>query len=291
MRRFGVEIEAGLQAGRTLQDVQAALAAAGLGGERQGYSGYSQTSWVVKTDGSVSGGVEVVSPPLDFDDEAQRGQVDRAVAAIQGTCTTHRSAGIHVHVESSDLNAEQLAGVARTFVHFEDVLFRLASSGWTTIRPGSRTYCKPFGAEQAKKLAKAKTDNAIRTAYYESPRHPTTQHSHGSRYFALNLHSHWYRGTIEFRLFNSSLNATRVQTYIAIAMAIVQDGRLGHKRSVNKAFRLGGMADGTTDAAKAFFQFLTVVRYHAGMSLADYRNLKKIWKDSRAQQAFTTSIY
>ena len=290
MRRFGLEVEAGLQPGRTIYDVQRALSSVGLGGERTNYTGHSQTHWVVKVDGSVSLGVEVVSPPLDFDNEEQRGQVDRAMEAIRTVCRTDRSAGIHVHVESSDLAASQLAGVVRTFVHFEDILYRLASSGWNTIRPGSRTYAKPFSVEQSKKLAKARTDGAIRLAYYESMYHPTS-HSHGSRYFALNLHSHWYRGTIEFRLFNSSMNTMRVQTYIATAMAIVQDGRKGHKRSVNKAFRLGGMAAGVTDGAKAFFQFLTVVRYHADMSLEDYRNLKRIWKDSRAQQAFTGSIY
>lgn len=288
MRRFGVEIEAGLQSGRTMNDVCVALRNAGLGGSSQRYTGHSMTEWVVKLDGSVSGGVEVVSPPLDFDDEAQRGQVDRAVAAIQSVCRTHSSAGIHVHVESSDLNAEQIGNVARTFAHFEDVIYRLASSGWTTIRPGARTYCKPLTATQVSGLARAKTADAVRLAYYGPGRGATAGHGDSSRYCGLNLHSHFYRGTIEFRIFNSSLNAMRIQTYIAMAVAMVQDGRNNKKRSVAKRYVLGGMAAGTTDGAKAFFSFLAMFRYDAGMSLVDYRNIKKVWKDSKAQQDFTS---
>lgn len=284
-------MEAGLQRGQTLRDVCSALAAAGLGGRSSGYSGHSMTEWVVKLDGSVSGGVEVVSPPLDFDDPDQRGQVDRALAAMQTVCTTNVQAGIHVHVESRDLSAEQVGSVARTFTHFEDILYRLASSGWNTIRPGARSYARPLLAAQVDGLSKAKTDVQLQVAYYGSASVLPRSHGDSSRYYALNLHSHFYRGTIEFRLFNSSLNAMRVQTYIAVCMAIVQDARKGHKRSINKAYRLGDMAAGRADAAKAFFRFLTITRYEADLSLEDYRNLKKVWKDSKAQQNFSTYGY
>lgn len=288
MRKFGIELELGLQPGCSIHQVSDALRAAGLGGATHGYSGHSQTHWVVKLDGSVNNGVEVVSPPLDFDDPAARAQVDTAIAAIKDYTKPVPAAGIHVHIESRDLTPRQVAGVARTFSHFEDVLYRLASSGWRTIRPGTRQYAYPLTEGQVQQLAKAKTEEDVRSAYYGRGGSFAAGHGHHSRYCGLNLHSHFYRGTIEFRIFNSSLNRKRVQTYIAICMAVVQDARNGHLRSVNKRGRLGDMAAEVRDAAKEFHHFQAVVRYQeGGMNLDDYKNLKVLWKDSRAQQPIT----
>lgn len=289
MRKFGIEVEMDLPVGLSIGDVLSALRTEGLTSATSlhSYVGHSNSEWVVKTDGSVPGGFELVSPPLDFDDEHQRKQVTRAIQVLQNLrCRTTPSAGIHIHVESRGMEAEQIGSVARTFAHFEDVLFRLASSGWRTIRAGARQYARPMSDRQYASLARAKTEQQVMNAYYGRGGGVfTSSHGHHSRYCALNLHSHFYRRTIEFRMFNTSLNPMRVQTYVAVCLAIVQDAKNGKKRSVQKRYKLGGMADGTTDPEKAFFNFLTVVRYHAGMSLEDYRNLKKIWKDSLPQQS------
>lgn len=285
MRKFGVEIELGLKDGATRATVSSALRAVGLGGTAQGYSGHDEHYWVVKTDASVYNGVEVVSPPLDFDNPEQRAQVTTAVRAIQPHCQPVPSAGIHVHIESRDLTPRQISGVARTFTHFEDVIYRLASSGWQTIRPGAQQYAYPMDERRTDAISKAKSERALKQAWYGAHSDGSWSHGDGSRYHALNLHSHFYRGTIEFRVFNSSLNPKRVNTYVAICMALVQDARNGHLRSVKKATRLGAMANGSADGAKAFFRFQQIVRYFGDMGLADFKNLKVLWKDSRAQQA------
>ena len=41
-----------------------------------------------------------------------------------------------------------------------------------------------------------------------------------SRYHALNLHSVFSKGTIEFRMFNSTLHAGEVKSYIQLCLAI-----------------------------------------------------------------------
>ena len=41
-----------------------------------------------------------------------------------------------------------------------------------------------------------------------------------SRYHALNLHSVFQKGTVEFRMFNSTLHAGKVKTYIQFSLAI-----------------------------------------------------------------------
>ena len=45
-------------------------------------------------------------------------------------------------------------------------------------------------------------------------------HYHASRYHALNLHSVFQKGTVEFRMFNSTLHAGKVKTYIQFSLAI-----------------------------------------------------------------------
>ena len=41
-----------------------------------------------------------------------------------------------------------------------------------------------------------------------------------TRYYALNLHSVFYRGTVEFRCFNSTLHAGRAAAYVNLCLAI-----------------------------------------------------------------------
>ena len=46
------------------------------------------------------------------------------------------------------------------------------------------------------------------------------EHYHNSRYHCLNLHSVFQKGTIEFRLFNSTTHAGKIKAYIQFCLAI-----------------------------------------------------------------------
>ena len=45
-------------------------------------------------------------------------------------------------------------------------------------------------------------------------------HYDNSRYRALNLHSVFSKGTVEFRLFNGTMHAGKIKTYIQLSLAI-----------------------------------------------------------------------
>ena len=45
-------------------------------------------------------------------------------------------------------------------------------------------------------------------------------HYNKTRYYALNLHSVFYRGTVEWRCFNSTLHAEKVAAYVNLCLAI-----------------------------------------------------------------------
>lgn len=284
--KFGIEIE---YIGPTAELIEA-LAVEGLGQRRgiHSYIGHDERYWIVKLDGSVGGGGELVSPPLNFDDPEQREQVTRAVKVMQRVgCKPDQRAGIHVHIESRGMTPKEISAVARLFARYEDILYRLASSGWRSVRYAAQTYARPLSEKQKVGLARAKTNDQLMKAYYgDDPfRQNTTSHSNQARYCGLNLHSHWYRGTIEFRVFNSSVNPERIQMYIAICAAFIRDAKKGKLRSIGKgAAAMGAMQNmDEEEIERLFFNFISVMRYQADIDIEDYRRIKKFWKDSRPQ--------
>ena len=46
------------------------------------------------------------------------------------------------------------------------------------------------------------------------------QHYNSTRYHGVNLHAFFSKGTVEFRLFNSTLHAGKVKAYIQFCLAI-----------------------------------------------------------------------
>lgn len=284
-RKFGLEVEFQGSTERVLAE----LVSRGLAQSRSmsNYSQNSDTYWIVKGDASVERGGELVSPPLLMDDPDQRGQVAKAVEALTAAgVQPHQTAGIHVHINASDLDGKQVVGVARTFTKFEDQIYRIASSGWLTVR--NYRWCKPIERATVEKIAKARTKEQLATAWYGAREaHHMSGHGHHSRYHGLNLHSYFYRGTIEFRIFNSSINIKRIEAYIILAMAIVQDGRDGKLRSINKVFKLGDMKAGILPDKKAFHHLCQMLRWENDISPISKEDLALIsycWKNSVPQE-------
>ncbi len=295
MMRFGIEIEFVGDLGDALRCLRRAGIA--VNDQRRTHHGFSETNWVVKRDGSVNNGGELVSPPLDFDNQEHRDQVTTALMAMQQSgCRPDPTAGIHVHVEAKHedgrvFEPRELAAAVRFFHKFQDIFYRIGSSGWSKIRPGSTTYCKPIPESMATAMMKVRTVDALKKVWYGNVNRYGDDRSRdeydSSRYHAINLHSFWNKGTVEFRVFNSSLNPDRVQSYIALACAVIRDVRNGYNRSVKKSYKLGGMASGQVDEDKAMLRFQQIMRYESGMSEQDWKNLRKYcWRDSVAQQSF-----
>ena len=55
--------------------------------------------------------------------------------------------------------------------------------------------------------------------WYEGPS-GRYDHYNWTRYYALNLHSVFYRGTVEWRCFNSTLHAGRAKAYVNLCLAM-----------------------------------------------------------------------
>ena len=290
-RRFGVEIEFVGDLGMAIAALNAAELQV-IDSSHTHDTGVAPRDWTVKRDGSVRGGGELVSPPLDFDNPDHREQVNTAIEALQAAdCAVHETAGIHVHVDCRDLDPKQVTAVVRFCYKFEDAIYRIASSGWLRIRFAARTYAKPVSESTVRALMRARTMNDVQRIWNGQDFAGMILRGQ-DRYTAVNLVSFFFRGTIEFRYFNTSLNPERVQAYIALCMAIVDDARAGHCRSVKKSYPLGSMYAGQVDPYLLRVRLQQVLRSnardtHVVMEEEDWKRLLKVWNDSVPQENFT----
>lgn len=267
----GLEAEFRYTEGHSRDDVIAAIRGLGLSCHSGQDSNYSM--WSAKNDGSISGGVELASPKLDFDDMRDRKQVSDVIRAIKPLVATDHRAGIHVHVEVAGMSNEQRASLAAFATKYEDFLFRMGSSGWRTMRNGWATYTKPYTASHKTELLASNFGwdyVAGRCCDHYHMVNPATGHT-----------------TVEFRIFNSSKNAKRIQGYMALAVAVTKAARFGRiSRSFQRfdAYPLGGMQEGWREPSKCLNSALRTIRV-GGMALKadDSKLLKELWSDSRPQ--------
>ena len=178
--------------------------------------------WTVESDSSIAtqGGeqCEFVTPKCSYDDIPMIQEIIRALR--RGGAKVNQSCGIHIHVDGSNHDAKSLKNLIYTFRAKEDLIFKAV--GTQQSRLGR--WCKPIDDSlvgNVKKLGKI-TDDALKDTWYQTyaPFEGRGNHYNSSRYHALNLHSMWYRGTVEFRCFEATLHAGEVRAYINLVLAI-----------------------------------------------------------------------
>ena len=275
---FGVEIEF---AGASIDTVRRALA----DHMASRYLGQSPVlaGWSVVYDGSVSSGGELKSPPTDWSAPGAYDILVAATALLKATgATTSASAGVHVHIDARDLSASQRAMVAVWSDDYADQLYRIASSGWRTMRSeGMRSYCKPIDADMADKLRAVKTNSDLNMAWYGT-HHASNSHYDNSRYHGVNLHSFVTHGTVEFRVFNSTLNAARIAAYVAMSNAVVQAVRHDTMPTPTDPYSIGGMANDAIHPDDAYSAMVGPLEPY--LSPTDQDRLAWCWSTSRAQR-------
>lgn len=180
-------------------------------------------TWIIEYDSSVDcpdGGeqCEFVTPKCTYEDIETVQECVRALrkagAKVNGSC------GLHIHIDGSKHDAKSLKNLVFTFRAKEELIFKAVKT--QTSRLGH--WCKPIDDDLVNniKLIKKLDDSALKKTWYGTYTdwHDESAHYHGSRYHALNLHSLWYRGTVEFRLFEATLHAGEVRAYITLCLAM-----------------------------------------------------------------------
>jgi hypothetical protein len=163
------------------------------------------------------------------------------------------SCGLHIHVDARDLTAFDIKNLVKVYAHIEDVMF-------SAIAPARRNrhYCKPCGQEYLDRfgalagkalktvlprrqyglLTKEELTDNVRRSYEGSPvlkqrlreslksandslRDRQEHKYNDTRYRALNLHSYWHRGTIEFRHHHGTVDAEKIRNWGMVCMSVV----------------------------------------------------------------------
>lgn len=197
-------------------------------------------AWRVISDGSVSGGCEVVSPVLSG---------AQGLAQVKGVLKAMNKAGakadarcgLHVHVGAGDLSTMELQHVARRYAAFESTID-------TFINPSRRgnqgEYCRSMDGVVKKldKVTYGTSKDLIRQL--------------GGRYFKLNLQAYLKHGTIEFRQLEGTTSWTKVCNWIEFCVSFVEASRL--ETNVVQAYATKALED----TKKNPKEFSELVRYN-----------------------------
>ena len=132
----------------------------------------------------------------------------------------NNSCGIHVHVDASNHNRQSLKNLIGIMYSKEDILFKAlrvnesrASRWCQKVREPMLRKARALSSEETKDLTQ------LESIWYEG-NVSNREHYNWTRYYALNLHSVFYRGTVEWRCFNSTLHAGRAAAYVNLCLAI-----------------------------------------------------------------------
>ena len=158
---------------------------------------------------------ELVSPICTYEDIPTIQELVRQLRHKGAFSNT--SCGIHIHVEAAAFNARTLRNLVNIFYSKEDLLFsalQVQESRWG--------YCKPTDERFLRELNRKRpqTMQAFQKIWYGG-QDGSLEHYHASRYHALNLHSVFSHGTVEFRLFNSTVeHAGKIKADIQLCLAV-----------------------------------------------------------------------
>ena len=172
---------------------------------------------------------EIVSPILTYGDMADLQEIVRRLrhsgAFVNSQC------GIHIHVDASRYTPQTLRNLVNIIASKEDILYKALR-----IDPARMRWCKKTNGEllEAINRKKPQTMEALKDIWYAGSTRGRDEHYNDTRYHGLNLHSTFTKGTVEFRLFNSTTHAGEIKAYIQFCLAVSHQALTQKKASARK---------------------------------------------------------
>jgi hypothetical protein len=138
-------------------------------------------------------------------------------ALRRNSALVNDSCGIHVHVGAEKFDAQHLRNITNIMASKEELIYKALQVDLNR----SQDYCRRVEQRFLRQVNEKKPQSLDRfKSIWYNGRDGSNVHYHASRYHALNLHSVFQKGTVEFRMFNSTLHAGKVKTYIQFSLAI-----------------------------------------------------------------------
>lgn len=164
--------------------------------------------------------VEFVTPPLNYSDIELLQNIIRKLR--ENGAKAHSSCGIHIHVDGANHTAVSLRRLVNFMTARQDLIYE-------ALQIGAResNWCHKLNKtlldamKKDKNLTKEKAEeiwySRANDGYCGGIDH---QHYNSTRYHGVNLHSFFTKGTVEFRLFNSTLHAGKIKAYVQFCLAV-----------------------------------------------------------------------
>lgn len=160
---------------------------------------------------------EMVSPKLEYSEMGKLQEVVRCMR--KHGAKVNNSCGMHVHVDASNHTPRSLKNALTIMYSKEDILFQAlkvqTNREWRYCRK-----VRPVVLEEIRRMPNSNISmDKLKKAWYEGE-DGSHEHYNWSRYYALNLHAVFSKGTLEWRCFESTLHAGKVRANITLALAI-----------------------------------------------------------------------
>lgn len=161
---------------------------------------------------------EIVTPILQYDDIEDLQQIIRdlrkAGAFVNSSC------GIHIHVGAENHTPNTLSNLVKIMASKEELIYKSLNILPARIESYTKKIEKRF--LNAVIQNKPNSMSEFFDEWYENNGGNSNRsyHYNCSRYHGLNLHATNTKGTVEFRLFNSTLHAGKIKAYIQFCLAL-----------------------------------------------------------------------
>lgn len=169
----------------------------------------------IRVEGRNAQEVEVVTPILKYKDIETLQEIVRGLR--KNGAKANSSCGIHIHIGAEKHTAKTLTNLVNIMTSKQDLIYKALE-----INPNREHYCKKLETQLSENLKKSKPQTLEKVAdiWYDGYYGDRNAHYNSSRYHGLNLHSVFTKGTVEFRLFNSTTHAGKIKAYIQFCLAI-----------------------------------------------------------------------
>jgi len=274
-QRFGIELEISSAPGLSPQKVAdffpSALPVFVTGNYSDGREASNQ-SWKLVPDGSIvcsrtmpyCNKFEMVSPILQGGKGlSELASILRAIGKVNSRLKVNKSMGFHVHIDVSNLSAEQLVKVCQNFIKYEDVI--------DSFMP----YSRRSGSEECDRYFSSNRDSIGQDT--NKQRHCALEGcydvaslaqmmNYNGRYYKLNLQNlvTGRQPTIEFRQHSATLNYDKISSWVRFCTAFVTNSA---RLPSPKSFKEGRDLD---------FQFIALFQY-----VIKDRALRNFYKERR----------
>ena len=139
--------------------------------------------------------VEMNSPVLEY---GEMGKLQAVVRALRRAgAVVNSSCGMHVHVDAVNHTPQSLKNALTIMYAKEDILFKALKVNENRVQRWCQKVREPM-LEKIRKMPTHLTMEQLKQQWYEGT-DESRMHYSWTRYYALNLHSVFYRGTLEWR--------------------------------------------------------------------------------------------